>query len=247
MASSAGELPDLSLDQLIELERRAAERDSGGGDVPVDDSPGDDHAGDDGSIVLPWWQHPVNILTLLVSAALIAGMIGWMVGDARSQPQFNATDVGFLHDMRFHHEQAVYMSFVYRGLPDTDPGIGVVAGSIIMGQSQDVGRMVQLLRQFGEPEAADLQAPAMAWMGMSVPIDDMPGLASEEELDDLAAASGSEADALFTELMIEHHEAGIHMAEYAAEHGENDEVRAMAHSMAESQRSEIAELRGLPG
>lgn len=245
MASSASELPDLSLDQLIELERRAAERGAGGGtpsDDPGDGDPGD---GEDGpSIVLPWWQHPMNIATLLVAGVLIAGMIGWMVGDGRSRPAYNATDVGFLHDMRLHHEQAVYMGFLYRELPDTDVGLDIVAGSIVMGQSQDIGRMVQLLREFGEPEAADVSQPRMNWMGMSVDADQMPGLATEDDLDALSQSSGAEADELFARLMIAHHEAGIHMAEYAIENAENDEVVAMATSMAEGQRGEITEIEG---
>jgi uncharacterized protein (DUF305 family) len=244
MAPSAGQLPDLSLDQLVELERRAAERaardDGGGGTDDPDDEHGDGHGDDD--VVLPWWQHPMNIVTMLVAGVLIAGMIGWLVGDARSQPQYGATDVGFLHDMRFHHEQAVYMSFVFQDLPDTNRGLDTIAESIVMGQSMDIGRMIQLLREFGEPEAADLQAPSMAWMGMAMPIDQMPGLASEDDLVALQSASGAEADALFVELMVAHHEGGVHMAEFAAENAENPEVRAMAQSMAASQTDEINEL-----
>jgi uncharacterized protein (DUF305 family) len=246
MAPSAGELPDLSLDQLVELERRAAERaerndGGGGGDAGDEDDPSD---GSDDDLVLPWWQHPMNIATMLIAGVLIAGMIGWLVGDARSQPQYGANDVGFLHDMRYHHEQAVYMSFVYQSLPDTDRGLEVIAESIVMGQSIDIGRMIQLLREFGEPEAPDLQAPAMAWMGMAMPIDQMPGLASDDDIEALQSASGAAADALFVELMVAHHEGGVHMAEFAAENAENAEVRAMARSMAESQSDEIAELVG---
>ncbi len=244
MAPSAGELPDLSLDQLIELERRAAEReqrhDGGGGADDPGDDPGDGWGDDD--VVLPWWQHPMNIATMLIAGVLIAGMIGWLVGDARSRPQYGINDVGFLHDMRYHHEQAVYMSFVFQDLPDTSRGLDVVAESIVMGQSMDIGRMIQLLREFGEPEAPDLQAPSMAWMGMAMPIDEMPGLASEADILALQSASGAEADELFVELMVTHHEGGVHMAEFAAENADNPEVRAMARSMAESQSHEIAEL-----
>jgi uncharacterized protein (DUF305 family) len=132
---------------------------------------------------------------------------------------------------------------VYRELADTDPDIEVIAGSIIMGQSQDVGRMVQMLRFFGEPEAAALDEPRMGWMGMSVPADEMPGLASEAELDELATSSGSAADALFAELMIAHHEGGIHMADEAALRADRADVRLLAERMATNQRGEILDLR----
>src|SRR5690606_15878300 len=116
-----------------------------------------------------------------------------------------------------HHEQAVFMGFVYRDLPDTDPEIRATAASIVQGQSLEVGRMVQLLRSFGAAEARDLEERAMTWMGMVADSTSMPGMASEDELDELIASSGADADALFVRLMTEHHVGGIEMAEYAAE------------------------------
>lgn len=229
---------DLSLDQLIELERMeteaAEERTalaSAGGD-------------DDDTITLPWWQHPFNIVTLVVTAAVIAGMIGWMVGDNGARIEHNEVDTGFLQDMRIHHEQAVLMGIVYRNLPDTDPGLRTVARSIVTGQSLEVGRMIQLLRMFGESEINETDT-AMVWMGMASGIESMPGMATDDELDLLGRLEGREADELFVDLMSEHHIGGIEMAEYAVANGVNDEVAAMASSMASAQRGEIAEMLGL--
>jgi uncharacterized protein (DUF305 family) len=223
---------DLSFDQLMELDRRAAERDAG---EPV--------SADGDVIVLPWWQHPVNIITMVVTATLIAGMIGWMIGGNSARQAHNDVDTGFLQDMRQHHEQAVLMSFIYRGLPDTDPGLRTIARSIVQGQSIEVGRMIQLLREFGESEVNDTGV-SMLWMNMSADSARMPGMASDEELDRLGRSSGREADELFVELMNEHHRGGIEMAEFAAENGESEEVRIMARGMASAQRSEIVEMTG---
>jgi uncharacterized protein (DUF305 family) len=206
---------------------------------PVDAEPVEP---DDDVIVLPWWQHPLNIFTIVITAALLAGMVGWMIGDSNSELAHSEVDTGFLQDMREHHEQAVYMSFVYRSLSDIDPGLSTVATSIIIGQNQDIGRMVQMLRMFGEPEANEGET-SMAWMGMPVERGQMPGLASEADLDKLATLSGREADEFFVQLMTAHHEGGIHMAGYASGNAKNDEVRAMATSMMTSQRDEIAEMQ----
>ena len=227
---------DLSLDQLIELERMESEA-----------AAADDHERDvdaDGTVVLPWWQHPVNIVTLVVTAAILAGMIGWMVGDNGARIEHNEVDTGFLQDMRVHHEQAVLMGIVYRNLPDTDPGLRTVARSIVTGQSLEVGRMIQLLRMFGESEVNETDT-AMVWMGMASGIDSMPGMATDEELDQLGRLEGQAADELFVDLMTQHHIGGIEMAEYAVANGVNDEVAAMAASMASAQRGEIAEMLGL--
>jgi uncharacterized protein (DUF305 family) len=253
---------ELSLDQLIELERRAAEREAAaGGGTPGDGSgglAGDTEQGD--YIVLPWWQRPFNIALIAVTAAILAGMIGWMIGDNGGRPAHNEVDVGFLHDMREHHEQAVYMSLIYRELQGTSPGLGTVALTIVRGQDIEVGRMIQLLRSFAESEVRD-DGAAMDWMGdgghgthtagTAVPttddfgISEMPGMATEAELDALAAASGAEADRLFVELMSAHHTAGVEMAAYAAEHAANDEVTAMAESIVRGQQAEIAEMQQL--
>jgi uncharacterized protein (DUF305 family) len=241
------DLGELSFDQLMELERRAEARAAAGGGGDGGDGAGPDESGDgdEGVIVLPWWQHPVNIITMVLTAAVLAAMVGWMIGDNASRAPHDDVDTGFLQDMRLHHEQAIFMGFVYRDLPDTDPEIRAVAASIVQGQSLEVGRMIQLLRSFGEEEARNLDETAMTWMGMAADSNAMPGMASEAELDALIASSGVEADQLFVDLMTEHHVGGIEMAEYAAERAANDEVRLMASSMASAQRGEIAELLAL--
>ncbi len=242
---------ELSLDQLIELERRAAEREA---EAAAASAAGDD----DDVLVLPWWQRPFNIVLVAVTAAALAGMIGWLIGDSGAQPEHNEVDVGFLQDMREHHEQAVLMSLIYAELPDTSPDVGAVARTIMRGQSVEVGRMIQLLRGFGEAEAREDAGEVMAWMGAhdhsSAPLDAadyddefsvMPGMATSAELDALAAAAGPGADELFVELMIAHHQAGVEMAEYAVEHAANDEVVAFAEGVVHGQRGEIAELQGV--
>lgn len=240
LSTPAIDTSDLSLDQLVELERRLAERDGDDDGGGADGSGDDDGDGDESAIVLPWWQHPVNIATMVLTSAILAAMIGWMVGDSSSRSH-NDVDTGFLQDMRLHHEQAVDMSVLYLAIPDTDPSIRSIAHSISRGQSIEVGRMIQLLRGFGESEANEGER-SMEWMGMATSKGDMPGMASEEEFDELARLRGVDADRLFAQLMIDHHEGGIHMAEFAAENGKSGEVRAMATAMAHSQRDEIAEI-----
>ena len=201
---------------------------------------------DDDVLVLPWWQHPVNILTGLVATALIAGMIGWLVHDTVSEPGAGDVEVWFLQDMRVHHEQAFEIAMTYLDRPDTDPGLRVVARTIVFGQSIEIGRMIELLRSFDAPEAGE-DDTAMEWMGMAMSIETMPGLATETQLEELASASGNTADRLFVELMTAHHEAGIDMAEFAAENANDDDVRAFADSMAKGQRDDIVEMELLLG
>jgi uncharacterized protein (DUF305 family) len=203
------------------------------------DPPGGDV--DDEVVVLPWYRNPLTIASLLVGLLLLAGAIGYVVGNNRAIPDPNATDIGFLQDMRVHHEQAVQMSWIFLDEPGTDRSLRTVAREIVVGQEIEVGRMIQLLRTFGESEVNETDV-AMAWMGHPMPLQEMPGLASEADIDRLVAAEAGEADAVFVELMTEHHRAGVEMAEHARDHAATGEVRLMATQIATGQAAEIEEL-----
>ena len=202
-----------------------------------------DPSDDDDVVVLSWWQHPANVIALVVAMALIGGMVGWLIADGADE-RGNAADVGFLHDMRVHHEQAAQMAFIFRDLDDTSPGLRTVAGSILVGQQIEIGRMIQMLRDMGRPEAAETDE-AMAWMGMATTQDQMPGMATKDELRQLSESSGAAADELFVRLMVAHHEGGMAMAEAAALDVDVGEVRSFARSIITGQREEIAEMQGL--
>jgi uncharacterized protein (DUF305 family) len=198
----------------------------------------------DDDLVLPWWQRPANIAIVVVTTALLAGMIGWLIADARDGSEASDVDIGFLQDMSEHHRQAVDMSFSYLNRPDTDPRLRTVARSIIFEQSVEIGVMLQQLAEMGAPALAE-EGQAMAWMGHPMDASEMPGMATEEQLDELAAASGSDADELFVELMTAHHQGGIDMAEAAVERADSDAVVRFAESTTRNQQSEIAELQSL--
>ena len=210
------------------------------------DGPVDDPVTDDDVVVLSWWQHPVNVVALALTAAILAGLAGWLLASTAAEPESSDLDVGFLQDMRVHHEQALQMGFIYLDLADTDPGLRTDARGIVVSQGIDIGRMIQLLRERNAAEAAEGDE-AMAWMGMPTTHAEMPGTASEADLDALAASGGTEADERFVELMVDHHRGGIEMAEYAAERAASADVRNMAEAMARNQATEIAELEGLAG
>jgi uncharacterized protein (DUF305 family) len=203
-----------------------------------------DQLDDDDVVVLPWWRNPVNLVAIAVSLALLCGAIGYVVGNNRALPDANDVDVGFLQDMRVHHDQAVQMSFIFLADDGTDGNLRTIAREILVGQNMEIGRMIQLLRDYGEPEVNETDV-AMAWMGEPVDLNRMPGLATQDDIDALVDADGAEADRIFVQLMSAHHEGGIHMADFAAEHAGTAEVRSMAEKMAGSQREEIIEMRNL--
>jgi uncharacterized protein (DUF305 family) len=192
--------------------------------------------------VLPWWMNPVNLVVIVIAIAVLAAAGGFVVGNNRALPDPNTTDVGFLQDMRFHHEQAVQMGFIFLELDDTDPMLRVIAREIVNGQGVEIGRMAQLLIGFGE-SPVNTSGLAMSWMDEPMELERMPGLATEADLVALQNSSGAAADQAFVDLMIAHHEGGIHMAEHAVEHAATADVRSMAQQMIDGQTGEIREMR----
>lgn len=218
----------------------------------MNDSPVQQSRPDADETVLPWWMNPVNIVLMVVAAAVLAAAGAFVFGESRGGERKNGSDVGFLQDMRIHHEQAVNMSLIY--LDVSAPGMGdgsasrgtlrLIAREIIVNQSNESGRMVQLLRIFDAAETNETDQ-VMGWMGEPTPLAQMPGYATDEQMQALQQSRGSESDKLFAELMIAHHEGGLHMAEHIGMHGKNAEVKAMAASMVKAQSGEISEMEKL--
>ena len=199
----------------------------------------------EGIEVLSWWRNPVNVVLVSLVLLMIGIGIGHLSASSNSNIAHNASDVGFLQDMRIHHEQAVTMAVVYLGAsPRGGVTLRTIAREIMLEQSTEAGRMVQMLRLFNESETNESDV-VMSWMGTPVPLARMPGYASDAELDSLYRSRNADADRIFATLMIAHHKGGIHMADHAAMHGKNDEVRALAKAIIDSQQSEITELTKL--
>ncbi len=193
--------------------------------------------------VRPWWQNPLNFVAIAVAGLVLGVGIGYFAGDSLATPDVNEVDQGFLQDMRYHHDQAVQMAYFYlTEVDEPHPRLSMLAEEILLSQQMEAGRMVQMLRNFGLSEVNDTGV-AMGWMGHEMPIDEMDGLASQEQLDEFAAATGDEASRIFAELMIEHHRGGVHMAEYAVDRADNSAVRSFAQSMIRGQSAEITELQ----
>jgi uncharacterized protein (DUF305 family) len=176
----------------------------------------------------------VTVALMFLTAAVV---YTWQ--QSAHEPDPNAVDIGFTDDMRTHHNQGVTMALAY--LEDgTDPTLRQMADEIVRVQAGEVRLLGQYLTDWGDPDL-DLDT-AMEWMGEPVPQDAQPGMATPEQMDELAAATGDELDDLFTDLMIQHHRGGIHMAQYAVDHGHESDVTDLAQAIVTTQESEIAEM-----
>lgn len=150
-------------------------------------------------------------------------------------------DVGFLQDMIDHHDQAVRMAVIELSNGSSDIPKSFAA-DVIAGQRYEMGLMEGWLLDWGSERGAPTRE-VMGWMGEPLPLASMPGLATQRQLDALAKSHGADADARYFQLMITHHEGGVHMAEHAAEHATDAKVRKLAARMARFQSLEIGDMQ----
>ncbi|MFD4586802.1 DUF305 domain-containing protein [Streptomyces sp. NPDC058434] len=203
----------------------------------------------------------VALALLFAGAATVAsaggddGHPGGHGGGAAAAPAADSADAGFARDMAVHHQQAVEMSFVVRDRTQ-DEEVRRLAYDIANTQANQRGMLLGWLDLWGLPKV-DSGAEPMAWMeqaqgkgghGDGAHGDDggqpdsgavMPGMATRAELDRLAKASGKQAEVLYLQLMTDHHQGGVAMAEGCASLCTVPQEKALAQGMVDAQQSEM--------
>jgi uncharacterized protein (DUF305 family) len=119
---------------------------------------------------------------------------------------YSRDDVRFMQDMIPHHHQALEMAALV-GERTNRQALLDAAGRINASQDDEIRFMQQWLRDRGEtvpePEEHDAMHTHHA----------MAGMASPEQMAELAASEGTDFDRLFLKLMIRHHEGAITMVD----------------------------------
>lgn len=123
---------------------------------------------------------------------------------------YTAADIGFMAGMIGHHAQAIVMA---RWAPThgASPLVQRLCARIINAQSDEIIVMQHWLRDRGQP------VPAANPKGMSMKMDGMehvmlmPGMLSDEQMQQLDAARGASFDRFFLTFMIQHHKGAVTM------------------------------------
>ena len=186
--------------------------------------------------------------TMLLSGALILGACGAdedatppAGGESTSQDasdvaQHNNADVDFAQGMIPHHAQAITMADMV--LAQEDSTLTELAEQIKVAQQPEIDEMTQWLNAWGEEVPA-----ADGHLGMGGM--DMDGMMSQDDLDMLMDMSGSGFDSMWLQMMIEHHEGAIEMAQEQVADGEYPDALDLAAQIISAQQSEIDQMRNM--
>ena len=203
-----------------------------------------------------WWVY-VLVAVGIAALAFAIGRFSTFGSNSSAAGGPNAADIGFARDMQVHHTQAIEMAMeIYRTTDDDD--VRRMAYDIATSQAGQRGEMYDWLVQWGLPQLGS--DPLMAWMtdaehgahggatGDAATDEELRaemGMATPEELAALADATGQEADCLFLELMIRHHEGAIPMAAAVIDLGSVARVIAVAEGIEAGQTAEIDAMRSV--
>ena len=112
---------------------------------------------------------------------------------------YTLADVNFMQGMIIHHNQAIVMSNLVDGRTNS-PAIIDLAGRIKVSQDDEINFMENWLKERDEMTHSRHHTHHS-----------MKGMATKEQLEELAASLGNSFDQLFLELMVAHHDGAIEM------------------------------------
>ncbi len=177
--------------------------------------------------------------------------------------RFTEADVEFVTGMIGHHAQALIMSDL-APKNGASPQVQVLSARIINAQKDEIALMQQWLRDRGQPvpmvkiDGLNLMIDMTAPGEMDSPDEHMkhdahamhtdhmmPGMLTQQQLEELAAAFGPEFDRLFLTGMISHHGGAVTMVTdlFAADGaGQDEAVFKLASDIQVDQITEIARM-----
>lgn len=142
----------------------------------------------------------------------------------------NEADVTFASEMIPHHAQAIQMAEVALGQDDTT--LTALAEQIKAAQGPEIETLSQWLTTWGE------EVPDRSGMGSM----DMGGMMSQDDMDSLEMMRGSGFDTMWLQMMIEHHNGAIEMAQTEVAQGQHPDATALAEQIITAQQAEIEQM-----
>ncbi|MFE9996579.1 DUF305 domain-containing protein [Streptomyces avermitilis] len=161
-----------------------------------------------------------------------------------SSGRFNGADVTFAQQMIPHHQQAVEMAELAEGRA-FDPDVKDLAAAIEKAQDPEISTMRGWLKSWGKPGSAT--ASGKPGMQHGAGGTDMAGMMSDEHMTALKAAQGTAFDKMFVQMMIDHHEGAITMAEDEQKSGRSADAKKLAGTVITNQTAEIAKMNRILG
>jgi len=206
-----------------------------------------------------------TIATLTVGAILAGCSSGSDAGPAGTTPApaatsssasasqaHNQADITFLQSMIPHHTQAVEMSKL-AAQRASSPQVKDLAARIEAAQQPEIDQMNGMLQAWNAA-TSETTGPSMTGMNHGnmggtgqMEHGSMPGMMSDQQMQQLNQVSGPAFDRMFLQMMIQHHQGAVTMSKTELTDGQNAGAKALAQSIIDAQEREITEMQTLLG
>jgi uncharacterized protein (DUF305 family) len=162
-----------------------------------------------------------------------------VTANAAEQVGYSQPDLMFAQMMIPHHEQALEMSIIALEVSKNNDVLAIAQGIF---DEQDTE--IQQMKSWLSSSSAKSAAEQMDHEAMGHGSGEMAGMASYEQIDQLAELATPEFDKLFLTLMIAHHEGALEMVSLI-EQSRNAEARTLAKEIVTTQKQEISKMKEL--
>ena len=158
---------------------------------------------------------------------------------------FTEADVRFMSGMIHHHAQAIAMAKM-APTHDAGPSLRILAGRVINAQTDEIALMSQWLSDHKQPVPEPNPKGMKMNMGGMDHVMLMPGMLTEEQMNQLDQARGIKFDELFLTFMIRHHQGALAMVKELFETpgaGRDETTFKLASDVNADQETEIERMQ----
>lgn len=145
------------------------------------------------------------------------------------------SDMHGMHGMQALTEQ----EFIEEMIPHHQEAVDTAKQVIARGENAEVKALAEKIVVAQEKEIADMKSWYQTWYGKAYSDNGK----YEPMMRDLSTLSGKDLDKAFIEDMIPHHMGALMMAQQVAGRIQHDEIKNLTSAIAETQSSEIIEMR----
>lgn len=190
--------------------------------------------------------HTRRLMIAALAAAVAGGLLGGCAGSTTSSTApvlppgapaagqlHNPADVAFLQDVIPHHTQAITMSDLAH-TKAVSPKVKAIAVRIKAEQDQQITRVHDLLGAWRAPTPAGGSGNGQ-----------VPGMLSDQQIQQLSSAAGGEFDQMFLRLMIDHQQGAIQLAQTELAQGSDPQARRLAQDIITGQQNEVNQMQKL--
>ncbi len=156
-----------------------------------------------------------------------------MTSTTATTAEANDQDVTFAQMMIQHHQQAVDMAKL-AGQKASNPAVKDLARRIEGAQAPEIQQLTGMLERWGAPPPAGMDHSGH-------------GMMTDEQMAELEQSTGADFDRLWLQMMIEHHQGAVTMAETQLSGGGDADAKALAQKIIDAQEAEITEMQGMLG